>query len=96
MNQERGCRSHLLAMIGLMVSVLYLSNLSMGIIEIPDNLPLVGNLDEVFFSGVLFASLARLGIHLPWTQRPQRAARRPQRPPTLPPDDTSPPQHTSL
>lgn len=91
MNQNRGCRSNVLALIGLMVSVLYLSNLSMGIIEIPDNLPLIGNLDEVFFSGVLFASLARLGIRLPWAQRPQRAARRPQRSPALPPDDTPPP-----
>jgi len=72
MTDQRGCTSRLAAICGVMISVLYLSNLSMGIIEIPDNLPLVGNLDEVFFSGVLFASLARLGIYLPVGQRPVR------------------------
>ena len=72
MSEQRGCTSRLAAVCGVMLSVLYLSNLSMGIIEIPDNLPFVGNLDEVFFSGVLFASLARLGIYLPVGQRPSR------------------------
>ncbi len=72
MSEQRGCTSRLAAMCGVMLSVLYLSNLSMGIIEIPDNLPFIGNLDEVFFSGVLFASLARLGIYLPVGQRPVR------------------------
>ena len=69
MGNERGYGSGCLSVIGLLVSVVYLSNISMGIIEIPDNLPFVGNLDEVFFSGVLFASLARLGINLPVGQR---------------------------
>jgi hypothetical protein len=67
MNENRGCSSVGMALVGVLVSVLYLSNLTFGIIEIPDNLPLIGNLDEVFFSGVLFASLARLGIRLPFT-----------------------------
>lgn len=57
-----------LAVIGLIVSVLYLANLSGGFIEIPDNLPVVGNLDEVFFSGVLFASLAQLGYEIPFLE----------------------------
>lgn len=69
MANDRGCVSGCLAIFGLMLSVLYLSNITMGIIEIPDNLPLIGNLDEVFFSGVLFASLARFGINLPVGQR---------------------------
>lgn len=56
-------------MVGVVVSLTYLANLTAGIIEIPDNLPIVGNMDEVFFSGVLFASLARLGINLPVGQR---------------------------
>jgi hypothetical protein len=72
MSDQRGCTSRLAAMVGVLLSVLYLSNLSMGILEIPDNLPLIGNLDEVFFSGLLFASLARLGIYLPVGQRPIR------------------------
>lgn len=65
-------RDRTLAWLGVGVSVLYLLNLSAGFVELPDNLPLVGNLDEVFFSGVLFASLAKLGIRLPWTPRPRK------------------------
>lgn len=52
-----------LAFIGLLVSILYLSNISFGFIEIiPDSIPLVGNLDEVFFAGLLFKCLDYLGI----------------------------------
>ena len=69
MANDRGCASGCLAIFGLLISVAYLSHISMGVIEIPDNLPFIGNLDEVFFSGVLFASLARLGINLPVGQR---------------------------
>jgi len=69
MADDRGWASGCLAVFGLLLSVAYLSNITMGLIEIPDNLPLIGNLDEVFFSGVLFASLARLGINLPVGQR---------------------------
>ncbi len=58
-----------LAVIGLIVSVIYLANLSAGFIEIPDNLPVVGNLDEVFFSGILFASLAQLGYEIPLLEK---------------------------
>ena len=62
-----------MALAGVAVSVLYLANLTFGVIEIPDNLPLVGNLDEVFFSGLLFASLSRLGIRLPgYLDRPKK------------------------
>ena len=68
-NNDQGCASGCLAVFGLFVSAIYLSNITMGIVEIPDNLPLIGNLDEVFFSGVLFVSLARLGIRLPFTER---------------------------
>lgn len=54
-----------MALLGVFISLLYLANLTFGIIEIPDNLPIIGNIDEVFFSGVLFASLSQLGIKLP-------------------------------
>jgi hypothetical protein len=54
-----------MAFIGVLISLLYLANLTFGIIEVPDNLPIIGNIDEVFFSGVLFASLSQLGIKLP-------------------------------
>jgi hypothetical protein len=68
MADERGCGSIGLAIFGVIVSLVYLSNITMGVFEIPDNLPFVGNLDEVFFTGVLFASLAKLGINLPFMQ----------------------------
>ncbi|PQO34624.1 hypothetical protein DTL21_14035 [Bremerella cremea] len=69
--QEKPLQDHsgCLPVIGLIVSVLYLANLSAGFIEIPDNLPVVGNLDEVFFSGILFASLAQLGFEIPLLER---------------------------
>jgi hypothetical protein len=56
----------LMAIAGVLVSLVFLANLTFGIIplEIPDNLPLIGNLDEVFFTGVLLTSLGYLGIPL--------------------------------
>jgi len=59
--------SKLVALGGVVVSCVYLANLTFGGIiplEIPDALPIIGNLDEVFFSGVLLASLNHLGIPL--------------------------------
>lgn len=51
------------ALAGVVVSCAYLANLGGGLfLEIPDILPGVGNLDEVFFTTVLLASLAKLGI----------------------------------
>ncbi len=40
-------------------SVLYLLNLSGGFIEIPDNIPFVGNIDEFFFSALLVGGLKK-------------------------------------
>jgi hypothetical protein len=55
----------LVAVGGVVISCLYLSNVGAGLVgEIPDILPGVGNLDEVFFSGVLIASLHKLGISI--------------------------------
>lgn len=45
-----------------LLCVLYLLNLSGGWIEIPDCLPVVGNLDEVAATVVLMRCLERLGI----------------------------------
>jgi hypothetical protein len=57
--------SKLLALGGVLLSCAYLANLGMGAFgEIPDILPGVGNLDEVFFSGLLIMSLHRLGIQV--------------------------------
>lgn len=51
-------------MIGLGVaSTLYLSNIGVGIVEfIPDNLPVVGNIDEAIATLILLKVLAYFGI----------------------------------
>lgn len=74
MAEERGSGSKGWAIFGLIVSLVYLANPTMGVFELPDYLPIIGNLDEVFFTGVLFASLAKLGINIPFVQQrlPQR------------------------
>src|SRR5262245_44483863 len=55
----------LVAIAGVLISCAYLANLGSGILlEIPDIIPGLGNLDEVFFTTVLLASLAKLGIPL--------------------------------
>jgi hypothetical protein len=51
------------ALVGILVSCAYLANLGGGLfLEIPDIFPGIGNLDEVFFTTVLLASLSKLGI----------------------------------
>lgn len=52
------------AVFGTVLSTLFLLNLSFGIIEIPDNLPIIGNVDEVVVSALLFGCLSYLGIDL--------------------------------
>jgi len=55
----------LVAIAGVVISCFYLANLGGGVLlEIPDIIPGLGNLDEVFFTTVLLASLAKLGIPL--------------------------------
>lgn len=54
----------LAALFGIVLSGVYLLNLSMGIVEIPDNLPIVGNLDEVVVSAFFYGCLSYLGIDL--------------------------------
>ncbi len=70
----------LLALVGVLISCAYLANIGAGVLaEIPDLIPGLGNLDEVFFSGLLFASLHKLGIQM----IPGMTNSRPQ-PPALP------------
>ena len=55
----------LLALSGIGLSLLYLSNPTVGVFEfIPDNLPIIGNLDEAAATALLIASLSRFGINL--------------------------------
>jgi hypothetical protein len=47
------------------ISVLYLSNIGVGVVEfIPDNLPVVGNLDEAIATLLLIRVFAHFGINL--------------------------------
>lgn len=51
----------LVALVGLL-SFIYLLNPGLGIFELlPDNIPFIGNLDEVTFTTVLFAALRYFG-----------------------------------
>ncbi len=42
------------------LATLYLLNFTMGVLEIPDNLPIIGNLDEVAASLLLFQSIRQI------------------------------------
>ncbi len=77
----------LVALGGVLVSAAYLSNLGAGVFgEIPDVIPGLGNLDEVFFSGLLIFSLAKLGINvIPNLQPPKSAPSKNLEGPTRPP-----------
>lgn len=71
-----GCAGIGLAVVGAVLSLLFLANLTFGIVEIPDNLPIIGNIDEVVVSGILFACLSRLGINpIPNFRRGERVPR---------------------
>ncbi|MBN2450379.1 MAG: DUF1232 domain-containing protein [Lentisphaeria bacterium] len=60
-------RGKVWASIVAVLCVLYLLNLTGGWIEIPDALPVVGNLDEVVVTVLLLKCLARLG----WIRSPK-------------------------
>lgn len=46
--------------------VLYLLNPLAGIDFLPDNLPIIGNLDEATATAVLLGCLSYFGIDMPW------------------------------
>jgi len=46
--------------IAAIVSTIYLLNLTFGVDLIPDNLPIIGNLDEVAFTVALLKSIKEL------------------------------------
>ena len=72
--------STLLAILGAILALVYLSNPTVGVFEfIPDNIPGIGNIDEVIATTILLTCLARLGIHIT-----PNVARRPEAPNLLP------------
>ena len=67
-----GCFGKGIAMLGALVSTFWLLNFTMGIVEIPDALPIVGNLDEAAAAAMLFSCLRYLGIDiLPFGRKKQ-------------------------
>jgi uncharacterized membrane protein YkvA (DUF1232 family) len=52
------------AIIGIIISTIYLLNFTAGIWELPDNLPIIGNLDEFAAATLLIASLKYFDIDL--------------------------------
>ena len=57
-------KSIIVALVGI-ISALYLFNFGLGFIElIPDNFPIVGNLDEAAATALLLSSLSYFGIDL--------------------------------
>ena len=62
---RRSLRTLVLSLAGAILSIAYLMNPSAGFIEgIPDNIPLIGNLDEATATIVLLYCLSNLGINL--------------------------------
>ena len=76
-NQPRSRFGKILAGLGIVLSVLYLLNLTFGVDLLPDALPIIGNIDEATATGILLASLRYLGIDLlrfvPGTNRNERS-----------------------
>ncbi len=58
------CGGAAASILGIGLSLLFLANLTFGVIEIPDNLPIIGNIDEAIATTILVACLSRFGIHL--------------------------------
>lgn len=63
---------NLVSVIGLVLAGIYLANPTFGFDLIPDNLPGIGNIDEVVATTIFLACLSRLGINI----LPQGGARK--------------------
>ncbi len=65
--QPRGVGSTIVMVLVIIFSGAYLINPTLGIFEfLPDNLPVVGNLDEVFFTLAFVSGLAWMGVKFPF------------------------------
>lgn len=62
--QSRGCVAQALAVMLLLGSGIYLLNFSFGIWELPDNLPIVGNVDESVATYIFISCLSFWGIDI--------------------------------
>ncbi|MEY3021477.1 MAG: hypothetical protein RIS86_675 [Planctomycetota bacterium] len=69
----RSCLGTALALGVAGASLVYLANPTLGVFELlPDNVPVVGNLDEAFFTAALISALGYLGLRLPFVAGPRR------------------------
>lgn len=50
------------AIVGIVISTIYLLNFTLGVWELPDNLPIIGHLDEFAAATLLIASLKYFDI----------------------------------
>jgi hypothetical protein len=66
---NNSCATGCFGTIGLIISIFWLLNLGCGVVEIPDCLPIIGHLDEVFFTIIFLASLSAFGIEIPLLNR---------------------------
>lgn len=81
----RGCFGKGFAGVVALLSFIWMLNLGAGIFEIPDILPVVGNVDEGAAAWLLFASLSYLGINImPDPNRARKFVRK-----EIPPEKTS-------
>jgi len=57
--------ANLVSVIGLLLAGVYLANPGWGVLELlPDNLPGIGNIDEVVATTIFLTCLGRLGINV--------------------------------
>lgn len=75
--REKPRKENRLLWVGLVVFCsAYLVNPTLGFIEmLPDNLPLIGNLDEAGATVLLLVALSKLGLSLPFLAPRNNAAR---------------------
>jgi hypothetical protein len=64
------------AILGIIISTIYLLNFTLGIWELPDNLPIIGHLDEFAAATLLIASLRYFGIDLTGFLKPSKRVNR--------------------
>lgn len=70
--KPRSCIGEIVAVCLALLSVMWLMNLTFGLIELPDNIPLVGNLDEAFFSWLFITCMGYLGFNVVPFKRDRR------------------------
>ena len=72
---RRSLGGAVLAVAGVVLSGVFLANPTLGVFEfLPDNLPFVGNLDEVLASAIFFSCMSYLGINLLPTSPSRRSS----------------------